>query len=75
MESSKLLETSSNTSSNKTLNGDRRFDPTSPTDSNTSFRRLQRKPDNTRRKNSPKGKKESLNSIFAAFYSPKQFAT
>ena len=70
---SKLLELGYLTPTNKTFNKDTIFDPTSPTDSSTSVKRLQRKPDTTRRKNSSRGKKDSLTSVFAGFYSPKQF--
>ena len=73
MESSKLIDFGILTPTNKTFNSDAFFDPTSPTDSSTSVKRLQRKPDTARRKNSSRGKKDSITSVFAGFYSPKQF--
>jgi hypothetical protein len=57
MESSKFLDIGYMTPTNRTFNSSGIFDPTSPTDSSTSVKRLQRKPDTTRRKNSSRGKK------------------
>lgn len=50
-----------------------KFETLSPTDSNCSIRKLQRKPDTAKKRISPKSKKEGLSTIFAGFYSPKQF--
>lgn len=75
---SKLLDLGYHTPTTRTLKDLKdasflTFDPFSPTDSSSSIRKLQRKPDTTRKPNSSRGKKESLSTVFAGFYSPKQY--
>lgn len=70
----KFYEASYHTPTNKSIVGSSMlFDPTSPTDSSTSVRRFERKPDLNRKKNNSRSKKDNNSTMFAGFYSPKQF--
>lgn len=68
----RFYQASYGTPNNKSLAADSFFDPTSPSDSSTSSKRFERKPDPNRRRKS-REKRDSNNTIFAGFYSPKQF--
>ena len=50
-----------------------RYELHSPTESTTSIKKLHRKQDTSNKLHSSRNRKESLNTVFAGFYSPNHF--